>query len=494
MRGLRTATGLVIAALAAAGATGCNLISGLSDLKIDEGAGGTGGSGGSGATGGGGTGGSGGTGTTTGGGGSGGTTTNPACNNGKTDGDETDVDCGGPDCAPCDAGAACLKGSDCATEICDGPEGTRVCAKATHVAVGAAHACAALDTGALYCWGANDDGQLGVPGPAESATPVLVADVVGALAVTAGGPPGGTGGHTCAITTAGRLYCWGANDAGQLGKGDTQSTATPTHIASVSQPATVAAGAEFTCATTKDFGLLCWGKNDAGQFGNGGPDGASDPLSVDAGLVQAVVAGARHACAILADDSLQCWGDDSRGQAGVDPVTGIVKLGSGPGLPGVTRAAAGQDFTCARDATTLWCWGDGSDGELTSAVADDPATTPADVGLAGVAEIALGADGAMEMGSRTGGHACALLDTGKVSCWGCNASGQLGRGTTGADEGSPAEVVGLGDAVAIAAGTDVSCAIVASGAVRCWGRNDHGQLGTGTAGDSHSSPVGVAWP
>ncbi|MEZ4307525.1 MAG: hypothetical protein R3F14_05695 [Polyangiaceae bacterium] len=159
--------------------------------------------------------------------------------------------------------------------------------------------------------------------------------------------------------------------------------------------------------------------------------------------------------------------------------------------------AAGQDFSCALGAGALHCWGDNSDGELAGATGSASTSTPVTLGV-GVLAVALGADGDTQPGNASGpagGHGCALVAGGKVLCWGNNRHGQLGRGTTSVKESAPAEVVGLSDVVAVAAGTEVSCAIVGSGGVRCWGRNDRGQLGAGSASATPSAaPEVVTWP
>ena len=478
------------------GSGGCHLIGGLDGLKIDEG-GSTTSSGGGGT--GGATGGTGGTGGMTGGtGGTGGAT----CNDGRTNGQETDRDCGGPDCPPCDVGQVCLGTADCASGICDDTSGAKLCAKAAHIAVGSAHTCAVLDNGAVYCWGANDSGQLGASGVAESPTPVKVA--LGQVTeIAAGGVPGNTAAsHTCALTQGRQVYCWGANDRGQLGGGDPQGTPEPALVSSLSDVSGIAVGAAFSCAFLLDGSLSCWGNNQAGELGDGA-DGSFSPdpkVIVTGAAVKGLATGARHGCALLDGGGVACWGDDTRGQAASDPPVGAIKITPVASLSGVTGIAAGQDFACAVVGTSLSCWGDNTDAQLSDAVPDldDPVATPASLALASVLDVALGADTELEgddIGPR-GGHACALLDVGKVTCWGNDRSGQLGRGVVSGtgQEAAPAEIAGLDGVVEIAAGGEVSCAILTSGAVRCWGRNDRGQLGTGAIGDSQSSPVPVAWP
>jgi alpha-tubulin suppressor-like RCC1 family protein len=477
------------------GSVGCNLISGLSNLRIDEtsSSGGTGGTGGEGGTSNGGT-------SAGGGGGNGGTSTggSSTCSDGAKNGAETDADCGGPDCPKCGAGRGCIESTDCNTEICAGEVGAELCAKATRIAAGNAHVCAVLDMGAVYCWGANDSGQLGTSAGTDSATPVKVA-IDKVMDVTAGGIPGAGTAHTCALTASGRVSCWGANDSGQLGKGDTADTSDPTQIDTLNLVSGVAAGGAFTCAFLQGGGLYCWGGNEAGQMGDGGGSAVVAPQSVtDPTGVKGLAAGTRHVCALLTNNTLKCWGDNSRGQVASQMLVGQEKPTLVSGLLDVTSAAAGQDFTCAQGATLVSCWGDNTDSQLTSAVGTDYTESPKTVSLMGVTALALGADGVLD-GAEVipmGGHSCALLDTAKVTCWGNDRSGQLGRGTLspGGKAAEPAEVDGLDGVAMIAAGTEVSCAILKSGAVRCWGRNDHGQLGTGMTGGTQSSPVAVQWP
>jgi alpha-tubulin suppressor-like RCC1 family protein len=168
------------------------------------------------------------------------------------------------------------------------------------------------------------------------------------------------------------------------------------------------------------------------------------------------------------------------------------KLTAVPMVAGATRLRAGNDFTCALDAAGLACWGDNLDGELAGAVATDLTSTPTKLDVAGATEIATGGDGDLDPNDPRGGHACALVAQGKVTCWGNNRHGQLGRAVS--DKGTPAEIAGLAGAVEITAGAEITCARFESGAAACWGRNDHGQVGNGQMSDAVFSPVPIAWP
>ncbi|HXU02172.1 MAG TPA: hypothetical protein VN903_14500, partial [Polyangia bacterium] len=141
-------------------------------------------------------------------------------------------------------------------------------------------------------------------------------------------------------------------------------------------------------------------------------------------------------------------------------------------LLNVGAIAVGQSFVCALlGSGGVKCWGRDERGELGDGSNTVSRETPADVlGLtAGVKAIAAG-----------GQHTCALMTAGGVKCWGGNELGQLGDGST-VDRNVPVDVVGLGpEVVALSAGDAHTCALTATGGVKCWGRNFNGQLGDGT--------------
>lgn len=459
---------------------GCNIIGGLADLTIADSTS-TGASSGSG---GGGTGGTGGSTMTMSSGGGG------SCSDQVMNGDETSVDCGGPACNPCAAEADCKVNSDCETGICRGR-----CRKVTQIAAGNAFACAVVQPGVAYCWGANAHGQLGTGDLVASPAPVEVTlpDVV---EVAAGGLPDATDvGHACARTMGGSVYCWGANESGQLGTGDTKEASSPTVVSSFTGAKRVAAGGAFGCAILGNNTVSCWGANTHGELVNGNGTSSPDPVAaVDLGTATQLSLGARHGCALLGGGPLSCWGDNARFQLGNDTPDGAAKPANVAGLTTPTLPGAGADFSCALDANGLQCWGDNQDSQLSEAVGDTLTATPTKVAISGVSRFALGSDGVGSGADAIGGHACAVVAGGKVACWGNNLSGQLGRGSTSPKGATPSEVAGLDGVIDVAAGAGFSCALLATGAMRCWGRNDLGQLGTGKPGDAQSSPLPVAWP
>jgi alpha-tubulin suppressor-like RCC1 family protein len=314
---------------------------------------------------------------------------------------------------------------------------------------------------------------------------------VTSVALTCGDPIAAGFAHACAITGAGGVACWGANESGQLGNGTTSDSAKPVPVTGLGGVVSVAAGSDFTCALTDGGAVWCWGNNSSGQLGNDTYAPSSVPVRVldslagaPLGSVTAITAGRNQTCAVTASGSALCWGNNSEGQLGngtfidADLPTAVAGLSNG-----VTAISAGSYFTCAvNTAGAALCWGHGPWGQLgngTDADSAVPSVVLAATGktpLTGVAAISAGAE-----------DACALMSGGPVLCWGANNSGQLGNTAAGLQSNTPVAVSdvagdsGLTGVVSVSAGTENSCAVTAAGAALCWGQNGAGAPGSGAA-------------
>ena len=347
-----------------------------------------------------------------------------------------------------------------------------------------AHACAILMTGAVTCWGENGSGQLGT----GDTTPLLTPSAPLAFPDGAGFVPhelvlGNE--HTCATSADGRIKCWGDNQQGQLGPGVTGDRHTPGADLRLRGRAVkaLAAGGDHTCAILDGGAVKCWGRNADGQLGLGdltnrgdGPGQMGDSLpevALGAPAI-AVAAGAAHSCVVTSDGGVRCWGAGTAGQLGLGNNSGtLVPPSSAVALPGAaTAVVAGDDFSCALLASgQAVCWGAAARGQLGTGEVVDHAAPAAPIGFPAKAT-------ALVAGAR---HACALLEDGRIACWGANDSGQLGLGDQ-EDRTRPTTVdTNGGRARAVAAGGATTCVLVDGGAVTCWGANDRGQLGLGDA-------------
>jgi alpha-tubulin suppressor-like RCC1 family protein len=353
---------------------------------------------------------------------------------------------------------------------------------AAQITAGSAHTCAVSQAGAALCWGWGRLGQLGDGTTMSSKKPRAVLGLTSGVAQISAGFD-----HTCAVTTSGAALCWGHNHFGQLGDGTTTSSSLPVAVSGLgSGVAQISAAGDHSCALLTSGSAMCWGANHNGELGNGtGGFGqfSSVPVQVSglgSGVAQLSV-GSNQVCAVTTAGAALCWGRNDFGQLG-DGKTGGNRLRpvSVSGLTsGSAQISSGYDHTCAVTTSGgALCWGENQSGQLGDGTLTQ---SPTPVGVYGLSS------GVRQIAAAQSLYSCAILSTGAAKCWG---SGALGNATTTSSK-RPVQVSGLTSGVQqISAGGGHTCAVTSAGVAMCWGSNLRGQLGDGTH-ISSSTPVNV---
>jgi alpha-tubulin suppressor-like RCC1 family protein len=277
------------------------------------------------------------------------------------------------------------------------------------------------------------------------------------------------------VLSSGQVDCWGDNESGQLGNGTTASSDIPIEAQGVTNAIEFSAGEADSCAALSSGHVDCWGSDNSGALGDGTEGSSSDrPVEVR-GVTNAiqVAVGFQHSCAVLSSGHVDCWGAEVIEHIVSNRDTPVEV----PGVDDATEVAAGGAHSCALLASGhVECWEENEHGQLGDGGVVRASEIPVEVqGVATATQISAGSE-----------HSCALLASGHVSCWGHNESGQLGDGTT-SESDTPVEVQGVTTATQVAAGGQDSCALMSNSHVDCWGENDYGQLGNGTIESSNTA-------
>lgn len=406
------------------------------------------------------------------------------------------ADCTGPgNVIPAHASAACLgsPGRGTCSFACDpgflksGGACVQVASGPGTVALGATHTCVVTTAGGVMCWGNNAAGQLGVGDTQNRLAPVSVPLAGGALALALAA---GTS-HTCAVTTAGAVQCWGSNATAQLAQpvATTPSSSVPVAVPGLTGVALLAAGAGHTCALLQDGRVSCWGANDKAQAGANPATTAlvTAPTAVNlAGAMSAIATQVDHTCVIKAGDGhVLCWGANVFGQTGQSPSPTPSVPGAAVSSLVASAIAVGGTHTCAvgslNNAAGVYCWGDRASGKL-----GDGLTTP-NVNVPQLASRLTPVAGTADRLLTGLSHTCAAqAASGTATCAGDDRFLQAGAAPPLSTvlQGPP---IALGAIDALVGGGDRGCALSA-GALMCWGANDHGQLGDGTTQET-ATPV-----
>ena len=367
------------------------------------------------------------------------------------------------------------------------------------ISTGYSHACAILNDDSLKCWGNNYNGQLGDGTTTRRNSPTEVDLGNGRTAKDVQAASS----RTCAILDDDSLKCWGFNDDGELGDGTTTDRHTPAAVdlGTNRTAKAVFLSARRTCAILDNDSLKCWGSNSRGALGDGTTTDRNSPTAVDLGTNRTAklvsFGGNSYTCAILDNDSLKCWGGNSWSQLGDGTTTHrnsptAVLLGAGKTAKTVST---GYFNSCAiLDDNSIKCWGENNYTGLLGNGSTAEYSTPVAVNL-GESRTA------KAIGIFSNSHSCAILDDDSLKCWGLNSVGQLGIDSenndfctfSDTDDGDDCKKiptsVNLGTdrtAKAVFLGSGRTCAILDNDSLKCWGENDHGQLGDGTTSNRNT--------
>ena len=307
--------------------------------------------------------------------------------------------------------------------------------------------------------------------------------------------------HTLALKTNGQVWAWGNNASGQLGDNSVNSAKSPVQVRGLlnngllNNAIAVASGGRHSLALLCDGSLLAWGANDAGQLGNGNNDSSLFPVLVK-GLpndipVFSIAAGDMHSIAILVDGSIWAWGDNSFGQLGnttIDNSSTPVKVSGIDGagfLDKAYKVAAGSFHNLVLLSNgDIVSFGNNEEGQLGNGNTGGILLSPTRVlitdkldSLKKVIDVDAGKN-----------HSLALLSDGSLLAWGDNSKGQLGDSSF-VDASEPVYVKGISNVKQIASGDDFNIAVLKDSTAWAWGDNANGQLGNNASGNAHAMPV-----
>lgn len=354
----------------------------------------------------------------------------------------------------------------------------------TGLGVGAWFTCVLYSDQSVRCAGLNNQGEIGDGTTVNALEPHLVSGTVSPATLGNGNE------HACTLVTDGRMQCWGTNYTGQLGVGSIGGfSPSALFVQGMSNATKAVTGGYFTCALLSDRTAQCWGRNQDGQLGNG--DSTTDtsvpgPVQ-NLGPVADLFAGGYHTCALIGDGTAKCWGRNGSGQVGdgtaISPVTVPHQV---VGLTTAVSLSLGGYHSCVLlQDRTVQCWGMSDFGQIGvpgAVSARQPQTVN---GISNATAIFTGYR-----------HSCAVVADGTVHCWGHNNFGQLGDRTT-VDSASPVLAQGIVNPLWLSGGEGHSCALMPDRSVLCWGENDYGELGIGSTTNSlvpvRMHTTGLTW-
>ena len=323
--------------------------------------------------------------------------------------------------------------------------------------------------------------------------------------------------HSCVLIASGGVKCWGQGSYQQLGNGEDNDTDYPVDVIAsqgssdlLSDIVQINGGSYHTCALTSSGGVKCWGRGGYGRLGNGTENNVNYPMDVIASQgssdllsnVVQVTVGVWHSCALTSSGGVKCWGSAYYGELGngtsgdgVDttyPVDVLVSSEDTSPLSNVIQVSSGHKHACALISSGgVKCWGEGSNGELGDGKSKD-STYPVNVIASSGSDSLLSNIVQINVSKN---HTCALTSSGGVKCWGWGGNGKLGNGLEQTSN-APVDVIAskgstslLSGMAQVDGGYEHTCALTSFGRVKCWGFRKMGQLGDGNALSQYTNVV-----
>lgn len=417
--------------------------------------------------------------------------------------------------------------------------------------------CAKTDENKVYCWGANSGQELGNDSGVDSNTPVEITNLVIPDDTTISSWSSAVN-TQCAITNKnGAIYCWGDNMSGELGLGTSNNKNSPTATWNGEMPTGVdvqkvvvgnfhgcllatnnkvycwahsqidndsnvpvevpqgeipdgvtlvdiISGWSSNCVIGDDGWAYCWGYDYGGNLGNGTEGNKLTPTAISQGeipdgvTIETVVSGGRYSCALSSNDKVYCWGDNTYGQLGNGTTTSSttpveVLQGAIPGgvtIKSIAEMTSGGYHTCVIGSNNIaYCWGENNYGQIGDNTTTNRSTP--------VATVTTSVPSGVTAKSISAGlyNTCMIGSDNKIYCWGLNGSYELGYSVQCyIPRPYPANMgeIPSGEIKYIATGRDRTCAIASNDKAYCWGSDVFGTLGHGDWGDYSYRPRVVA--
>lgn len=321
--------------------------------------------------------------------------------------------------------------------------------------------CGVEMSGKIYCWGENNNGQLGDTTLFDRGYPAPINTNQTFSKVKTGMN------SACGLTPTGEVYCWGEGIYGQLGQGNTSGSTAPLQVGGLTGITDIVAGRSFYCALKSNNSVYCWGKNESGQFGNNSTTDSLVPILGPSSAVS-IFAGGYHMCMIDTSTNLKCWGQNTYGQVGDGTTTNRLMPVMISGFTGAQTLHLGDLFTCVvKSNATVWCWGKGTDGQIGNNSFTSINSTPQQT------------NNILNITNLYGGsqHVCAKDGSANFYCWGKNDMGAVTGGGAQVPEPRALTFSDLaGQTIqklnSDAGMSETTCAILSNGGLQCWGKTN----------------------